>query len=419
MAIFHLSTKAISRKIGRTATVSAAYRSGEKIKCERTGLIHDYTRKKGVMTSSAFLFDGDKKIVLDRQDLWNTAEKSEKRKDARTAREIIVNLPHELSHNQRLALVDEFTKLVAKTYGVAIDYAIHEPNRKGDDRNFHAHIMMTTRQATLDNGVLVLGAKSNLELENKALKAKGLPSTQQQITDIRKDWADYANEHLKKAGLDIEIDHRSHKERGLAATPTIKLGVAATALERKGIRTEKGDINRIIQQSNLEIHELHNTELPAKTVKLPVTATTKDNVLQAVIGDYRNTEHFALDASLRAGFIEINLDTMQLVKETITKDYLVPKSKRREFIQNLQDHATAFLNINDEYIQAMQNAFGDYKLPSEFRDEIDNAFEYINKSKHIDLDAYYTVNKISDDVSISKEQKIQIQSTNNYEYQPW
>uniref|UniRef100_UPI0013D4B8DC MobQ family relaxase n=1 Tax=Moraxella catarrhalis TaxID=480 RepID=UPI0013D4B8DC len=226
MAIFHLSTKAISRKIGRTATVSAAYRSGEKIKCERTGLIHDYTRKKGVMTSSAFLFDGDKKIVLDRQDLWNTAEKSEKRKDARTAREIIVNLPHELSHNQRLALVDEFTKLVAKTYGVAIDYAIHEPNRKGDDRNFHAHIMMTTRQATLDNGVLVLGAKSNLELENKALKAKGLPSTQQQITDIRKDWADYANEHLKKAGLDIEIDHRSHKERGLAATPTIKLGVA-------------------------------------------------------------------------------------------------------------------------------------------------------------------------------------------------
>ncbi|WP_204281329.1 hypothetical protein, partial [Moraxella catarrhalis] len=203
------------------------------------------------------------------------------------------------------------------------------------------------------------------------------------------------------------------------ATPTIKLGVAATALERKGIRTEKGDINRIIQQSNLEIHELHNTELPAKTVKLPVTATTKDNVLQAVIGDYRNTEHFALDASLRAGFIEINLDTMQLVKETITKDYLVPKSKRREFIQNLQDHATAFLNINDEYIQAMQNAFGDYKLPAEFRDEIDNAFEYINKSKHIDLDAYYTVNKISDDVSISKEQKIQIQSTNNYEYQPW
>lgn len=417
MAIFHLSTKAISRKTGRTATVSAAYRSGEKIKCERTGLIHDYTRKKGVMTSSAFLFDGDKKIVLDRQDLWNTAEKSEKRKDARTAREIIVNLPHELSHNQRLALVDEFTKLVAKTYGVAIDYAIHEPNRKGDDRNYHAHIMMTTRQATLENGALVLGAKSNIELENKALKAKGLPSTQAQITNIRKDWADCTNHHLRKAGLDISIDHRSHKERGLAATPTIKLGVAATALERKGIRTEKGDINRMIQQSNLEIRELH-TELPAKTVKLPVTAAIKDDTMQAVIGDYRNTEHFALDASLRAGFIEINLDTMQLVKETITKDYLVPKSKRREFIQNLQNHATAFLNINDEYIQAMQNAFGDYKLPAEFRDEIDNAFEYINKSKHIDLDAYYTVNEISDDVSISKEQKIQIQSTNNYEYQP-
>ncbi|WP_162816856.1 hypothetical protein, partial [Moraxella canis] len=156
--------------------------------------------------------------------------------------------------------------------------------------------------------------------------------------------------------------------------------------------------------------------IKAKTVKLPVTATIKDNVLQAVIGDYRNTEHFALDASLRAGFIEIDLDTMQLVKETITKDYSVSKSKRGEFIQNLQNHATAFLNINDEYIQAMQSVFGDYKLPADFRDEIDNAFEYINKSKHIDLDAYYTVNEISDDVSISKAQTIQ--STNNYEYHP-
>lgn len=416
MAIFHLSTKAISRKTGRTATAAAAYRAGEKIECERTGLVHDYTRKKGVMFSSAFVFENDKKIMIDRAKIWNTSERSEKRKDARTAREIIVNLPHELSHNQRLALVDEFTKLVAKSYGVAIDYAIHEPNKSGDDRNYHAHILMTTRQSTLENGVLVLGAKSNLELENKALKAKGLPSTQEQIKNIRKNWADCTNHHLRKAGLDISIDHRSHKERGLEIAPTIKMGVSAMAMERKGIRTEKGDINRMIQQSNLEIQELH-TELPAKTVKLPVTAAIKGDTMQAVIGDYRNTEHFALDASLKAGFIEINLDTMQLVKETITKDYLVPKSKRREFIQNLQDHATAFLNINDEYIQAMQNAFGDYKLPAEFRDEIDNAFEYINKSKHIDLDAYYTVNEISDDVSISKEQKIQ--STNNYEYQPW
>lgn len=256
MAMFHLSTKTISRKTGRTATASAAYRAGEKIECQRTGLVHDYTRKSGVMASSAFLYDGDNKIELNRQDLWNTAEKSEKRKDARTAREIVVNLPHELSADQRQHLVDDFTKSLAKGLGVAIDYAIHEPNRKGDDRNYHAHILMTTRQATLENGVLVLGNKSNLELENKALKSKGLISTQEQITSIRKDWADYTNHHLAKAGLDISIDHRSHAARGLIKAPTIKLGVAVTAMERRGIQTEKGDINRAIRQGNDEIYEL-------------------------------------------------------------------------------------------------------------------------------------------------------------------
>lgn len=256
MAMFHLSTKTISRKLGRTATASAAYRAGEKIHCERTGETHDYTRKSGVMASSAFLFDGDKKIVLDRQDLWNVAEKSEKRKDARTAREIVVNLPHELTPDQRQHLVDDFTKSLAKGLGVAIDYAIHEPNRKGDDRNYHAHIMMTTRTASLENGALVLGAKSNIELENKALKAKGLPSTQAQITDIRKDWADYTNHHLRKAGLDITIDHRSHKERGLEIAPTIKLGVAVTAMERRGIETDKGNFNRAIKRANGELQDL-------------------------------------------------------------------------------------------------------------------------------------------------------------------
>lgn len=256
MAMFHLSTKTISRKTGRTATASAAYRAGEKIECERTGLVHDYTRKKGVMATSSFLYDGNTKVELNRQDLWNTAEKSEKRKDARTAREIVVNLPHELSPDQRKNLVDDFTKIVAQSYGVAIDYAIHEPNKRGDDRNYHAHILMTTRTASIENGVLTLGAKSNLELENKALKSKGLISTQEQITMIRKNWADYTNHHLKKAGLDISIDHRSHKDRGLDTAPTIKMGVSATAMERRGIKTDKGDINRAIQQGNDELYIL-------------------------------------------------------------------------------------------------------------------------------------------------------------------
>lgn len=260
MAMFHLSTKPISRKSGRTATASSAYRTGAKMTDERTGVTHDYTKKSGIVKSDCFAIINDKKVSLDRSQLWNKAEQTEKRKDARTAREIIVNLPYELNKEQREKLVDDFAISLAKKYNCGIDYAIHKPNKKGDDRNHHAHIMMTTRELKLYNNEISLENKTSLELENKKLKEMGLGSTQEQITDIRKSWADLTNHHLKKAGLEITIDHRSYKERGIEQTPTIKMGVVATAMERKGIETEKGNQNRKIKnEKNLkdELFVLH------------------------------------------------------------------------------------------------------------------------------------------------------------------
>jgi hypothetical protein len=257
MAIFHLNTKPITRKSGRTATAASAYRCGGILYDERTDKTHDYSKKEGVVFSECFIFENGQKVLLDRERVWNTAEQTEKRVDARTAREIIINLPHELDEINRTELVQEFTEHIAKTYNVAIDFAIHEPSKKGDQRNHHAHILMTTRQATLgENNSLILGEKTNLELSNTKLGKLGLPKTQDQITAIRKTYADMANDYLGFSHIDDRIDHRSYAEQGIDKLPTKKLGSKTVQAERDGIETPKGDYNRLVFEINVKRDEI-------------------------------------------------------------------------------------------------------------------------------------------------------------------
>lgn len=258
MAIFHLSTKPVKRSSGRSATASAAYRAACEIEDKRTGVTHDYSKKSGVVNSEAFVVIRGEKVAVDRAQLWNAAEFAEKRKDARTAREIVINLPHELSKELRQNLVEDFTEYVAQKYNVAIDYAIHEPDKHGDNRNHHAHILMTTREATLKNGSVELGKKTSLELSNTKLKTLDMPKTQEQIVSLRESWATMTNDYLSFANVDARIDHRSFEEQGLSIKPTIKLGWEASALERSGIATDRGDFNRAIRADNLQIVNLEN-----------------------------------------------------------------------------------------------------------------------------------------------------------------
>lgn len=257
MAIFHLNTSTISRKSGRTSTAAAAYRCGGILYDERTDKTHDYSKKEGVVFSECFIFENGQKVLLDRERVWNTAEQTEKRVDARTAREIIINLPHELDEINRTELVQEFTEHIAKTYNVAIDFAIHQPSKEGDQRNHHAHILMTTRRAELgENNSLVLGEKTNLELSNTKLGKLGLPKTQDQITDLREKWATMANDYLEFSHIDDRIDHRSYAEQGIDKLPTKKLGSKTVQAERDGIQTPKGDYNRLVFEINVKRDEI-------------------------------------------------------------------------------------------------------------------------------------------------------------------
>lgn len=254
MAIYHLSTKPVSRSSGRTATASIAYRAGIAIKDERTGKEHDYTKRSGVV-STRLHTPNDLKI--ERNELWNLAEATETRKNSRTAREIVVNLPHELSGRQRIMLVNEFAKDLATQYGVAVDVAVHTPDAQGDNRNHHAHIMLTTRKLErLESGRVALTDKSQLEMSNTQLKERDLPSARDELKLIRKQWADLTNKHLKEAKVDARTDHRSHKDRGLEQLPTQKLGWEASAMERKGIATDKGDYNRMVKAFNQTLNQV-------------------------------------------------------------------------------------------------------------------------------------------------------------------
>ena len=231
MAIYHLSMKPISRSGGRSAVAAAAYRASVKLTNERDGQTHDFTHRRGVEHTEIVLPKGaEAEWALDRSRLWNAAEAAEKRQDARVAREFEVALPHELTAGQRLELTREFAHELADRYGVAVDFAIHSPHGDTDVRNHHAHIMLTTRKVGRDG----LGEKTSLELENKKLVALSLPTSHDQLRDIRLDWEDRANRHLTLAGHDIRIDHRSHRDRGLEIEPTQHMGVHATQMDRRG-----------------------------------------------------------------------------------------------------------------------------------------------------------------------------------------
>lgn len=221
MAIYHLSVKAISRSAGRSATAAAAYRAGCKIADERTGEIHDYTRKGGVQSADLVLPDGAPEWAFDRSALWNAAESAEKRKDACVAREFEVALPAELFAKSRKRLALEFAKEMANREGCAVDVAIHAPDKKGDDRNYHAHILRTTRK------VAASGLGDKLDTEKAGRKRAD------DLQAVRARWAEMVNEALERDGHIEQVDHRSLNAQGVDREPTKHLGPSATGYERR------------------------------------------------------------------------------------------------------------------------------------------------------------------------------------------
>lgn len=227
MAIYHLSVKTISRSDGRSATAAAAYRAAASIVDERTGEVHDYSRKSGVVSAQLFLPENAPAWAEDRAQLWNAAEQSETRKNSTVAREFEIALPSELTAEQREKLVADFCVELVARYGFAVDAAIHSPGKDGDNRNDHAHLLGTTRELTADGFT-----KKTRVLDDRATGAL-------EVLHLRERWAELTNAALERAGSSARVDHRSLAAQGIDREPTQHLGPAATAIERRGEISQK------------------------------------------------------------------------------------------------------------------------------------------------------------------------------------
>jgi ATP-dependent exoDNAse (exonuclease V) alpha subunit len=238
MAIFYLQIKSISRGAGRSAPAAAAYRAGERIRDERTGVLHNHSRRTDVKHKEILLPSSLQGAGIawaaDRASLWNAAERAERRRNSRVAREYQVALPAELDEAQRLALARSFSRELADRYNVAIDLAVHEPRAGGDARNHHAHLLATSRQIT----PLGFGAKAGLDMQSTERLRRGLPAGIAEIKVTCERWAVLSNQALAAAGLQVRIDHRSLRAQGIDREPLPRLPLAAIYMERRGLRSE-------------------------------------------------------------------------------------------------------------------------------------------------------------------------------------
>lgn len=297
MAIYHCSIKIVSRGKGKSAVAAAAYRSGERLTNEWDGLTHDYTKKGGVIHTEILLPPHAPPSFSDRSTLWNSIEMNEKAGNAQLAREIEIALPVELKREEQIRLVRDYCSSQFVSKGMCVDFALHDTG----EGNPHAHVLLTMRPLD-EQGQWAAKSKKEYVLDENGEKIM-LPSgryktrkidlmgwnNQENAETWRAAWAEYANRYLEQNSRPERIDHRSYERQGIDQIPTIHVGVSATQMEKKGIATERGELNRSIKAANrlfrelkaqigrlkewlVELFKVHET-LKAEPPKLPDLAT--------------------------------------------------------------------------------------------------------------------------------------------------
>lgn len=348
MAIYHLCIKIISRGKGKSVVAASAYRSGEKIKNEYDGIVHDFTRKGGITHTEILLPQNAPQAFLDRGTLWNSVEKIEKSKNSQLAREIEIALPQELDREKQIELVREYVKENFVKVGMCADIALHDKN----DGNPHAHILLTMRPLNEDT---TWGAKSKKEyildengekvkLKNGNYKTRKINTVdwneQDKAEEWRKSWADITNKYLEKNSIQEKVDHRSYQRQGIEQIPTIHLGVSATQMEKKGIATDRGNINREIKHQNMILREISSRikallnwirgigkEEKTETDNLKSTLPSKENLLSVFENFIRkNADNHNTD-------LEQYIESYQFLKEK----NIISVSELKENIVTLRD----------------------------------------------------------------------------------
>lgn len=225
----------MKRSAGRSATAAAAYRHAEKIEDRRQGITHDYTRKGHVADGFIMTPKDAPAWASDRSELWNQVEAAEKRADAQVAREIEVALPREITPAEQVRLIRDFVAENLTSRGMVADVAIHRPPASDGQEQPHAHIMLTMRP---------------FDGQGFAAKKDRSWNDKENVEAWRASWAEHVNRAYERGQHQERIDHRSYERRGIDQAPTVHLGPAATAMERRGVQTVPGNMNRLVEAAN-------------------------------------------------------------------------------------------------------------------------------------------------------------------------
>jgi ATP-dependent exoDNAse (exonuclease V) alpha subunit len=258
VAVYFLNLKTFGRSGGSSAVSAAAYRSGERIRDERTGRTYDHTDRQDVLHKEVVVpsrfGETEMSWAKDRAYLWNAAENAESRRNARVAREYLVALPVELDAEQRVQLARGFSQELSDRYQFAVDLAVHEPRRYpgSDPRNFHAHLLATTREVTLSG----LAAKTTLEMNDSRRRELGLEPAIHELLYVRERWATVTNQALKEAHIEARVDHRSLRAQGIDREPYPHIPRAAFEMERHGYQSVVGERLRAEYEARVQAREL-------------------------------------------------------------------------------------------------------------------------------------------------------------------
>ncbi|MDR1891487.1 MAG: MobA/MobL family protein [Oscillospiraceae bacterium] len=354
MAIYHLSIKIITRGKGKSAVAAAAYRAAELIRSEYDGKTNDYTRKGGVVHTEILLPEHAPPEYADRCVLWNAVEKIEKQKNSQLSREIEIALPAELSTEQNISLARRYAKEQFVSAGMCADVCVHD---KGDG-NPHAHIMLTMRPIREDGA---WGAKV-VKIDKKRTETTDW-NGRDKAEQWRRAWAAYANTALHIAGVQTEdniLDHRSYERQGAEQIPTIHLGVAASQMERKGIRTDRGDINREIAVTNSQIRRLrariNRVKDWLKTESENTAPPTLTDVITEILNHREGASRYGKIADLKAAAKVLNFLTENHITDMAVLNAKVSGMNAQLYgVGDKLKKVERRLNTLDEHIRHSEN----------------------------------------------------------------
>ncbi|MEG0129352.1 MobQ family relaxase [Clostridium sp.] len=414
MAIYHCSTKIVSRGSGRSAVGASAYRSGEKLINEYDGMKHDYRKKQGIVHKEILTPEYAPNWSKNREKLWNEVEKVEKSKNSQLSREVEVALPKEFSISENIELVRNYVKDNFVNEGMVADICIHDKA----DGNPHAHIMLTMRPFNRDGS---WGAKAKkeyiLDKEGKKIKLKSgnyksrkINTTnwdsKEKLESYRRDWADKINKVLESKGMEQRVDHRSYEEQGIHRMPTKHEGYVVRAMESRGIETEIGNINREIKKLNKELIKI-DKEIKDSLVQGVIESPGEDieikkNKYKELTGLYsrlnrelvKNLEVLKKVETIK-NKLESNEKAIAELKQELSNTSFIQFKKKKEIQKEIEGLEVTRAELKSSF--GVENTGDVDKLIDKIKDTNSNYTDKLLKLKQKEL-------KLEQEIKVKKEQ---------------